>query len=211
MQRFWLKRIEVKRKLVEIGFLGLFFVVLWAIGMISLDPDFGWHLTLGKLISHQGFPRTDPYSYTMPNFPFVDFEWLADIFIWFLYSRFGMWLLSGLSALVVVLAFLVANSLVKKIDWRFKWMLWLLAAAGVFSFVGVRVQVVTWLFLAILLRIIFDNETWKEWRLVIPLLFVVWANLHGGFVVGLASLMIVVVVRQMSQIKLMRRVQVDWG
>ena len=54
-----------------------------------LDPDFGWHLRVGELIAKQGIPRTDPFSFTMPSYLFVDHEWLTNVIIYFGYSLFG--------------------------------------------------------------------------------------------------------------------------
>ncbi|MGD0523485.1 MAG: hypothetical protein ABSA43_02930, partial [Candidatus Microgenomates bacterium] len=58
-------------------------------GFFTLDPDFGWHLKMGQLITSSGIPATDPFSYTMANFPFVDHEWLSNIYIYFLYNHIG--------------------------------------------------------------------------------------------------------------------------
>ena len=65
-----------------------------------IDPDFGWHLATGNLILKSGFPKTDPFSYTMPSFLFVEHEWLVDIIFAKLYSVVG---LPGISALFSIL------------------------------------------------------------------------------------------------------------
>src|SRR3989337_506611 len=72
------KTIFAKIKLVNFIFifvLVISWVLLFINGLHQLDPDFGWHVTMGRLISENGIPKTDPFSYTMTSFPFVDHEW----------------------------------------------------------------------------------------------------------------------------------------
>ena len=55
------------------------FILSWVRGTFMLDPDFGWHLRMGQIILQTGIPATDPFSYTMQSYPFVDHEWLTNI------------------------------------------------------------------------------------------------------------------------------------
>src|SRR4029077_3291659 len=48
-----------------------------------------------------------------------------------------------------------------------------------------------WFFLSLLLCILFQKKLWRKFRYFLPFLFVVWANLHGGFGVGIGVLGIV--------------------
>lgn len=50
--------------------------------LLTLDPDFGWHLQIGNLIlrNHQ-IPRYDELSYSMAGHPWVDHEWLINILL----------------------------------------------------------------------------------------------------------------------------------
>ncbi|MCH7641141.1 hypothetical protein IID22_03020, partial [Patescibacteria group bacterium] len=82
--------------------------------------------------------------------------------------------------------------------------IFLLAVAVILPFVGVRAQVVTWLLSAILLKVIFDKTLWNKWRSFLPLFFIFWANLHGGFAAGLLILFFVVAIRSIRK-KLIER------
>lgn len=159
---------------------------------ISLDPDFGWHLRMGQLISSSGIPATDPFSYTMASFPFVDHEWLTNVLIKFLYAFVGKW---GLALVFGVLATIsILLGLKAKINPIFRYSLIILAVAAVLPFAGVRPQVESWFFLALLLR--------KRWRYFLPVFFMLWANLHGGFVVGLVVLTVMTGVKSLRLRKL---------
>lgn len=157
-----------------------------------LDPDFGWHLRLGQLILSNGIPLTDPYSYTMPDYPYIDHEWLVNVLIYIIYSNLGILGLSAIFGLIATLSLVIAVP--KKL---FTWGIWptLLGAAGFMVFVGHRPQVFSWLFLSIIIRLIYDSKLWQQYRLYLPIIFIVWANMHGGFALGLALLVLHIVYR----------------
>lgn len=179
---------------------GVFFVK----GIVLLDPDFGWHLKMGELItSTGGVPATDPFSYTMSSFPFIDHEWLTNVTLSKLYFRLGNIGLSAVSSLLALsaLAISVANPLSRKapakgLNFARKAAIpFLLGAATLLLYSGVRPQVLSWFLFAILLWIVFNREIWRRWRSFLPILYVVWVNLHGSFSAGLASLYLVLVLR----------------
>jgi len=159
----------------------LFFLLFFLKGLLFLDPDFGWHLKVGELILSSGIPKADPFSYTMPSFPFVDHEWLTDILIFKLYHFGGFTLLS----LVFGLAASGAIFLTSK---NFASGFFLLTVGTLLSFAGIRPQVISWFFLALLLRLLSLKQSRKIclW----PLLFIFWANLHGGFAIGLVTIFV---------------------
>jgi hypothetical protein len=74
------------------------------------DHDFGWHIRMGQLILAKGIPATDPFSYTMPSYPFVDHEWLADILLVQLYP------IIGYPGLGVIYTFIAVAALL--LQWR---------------------------------------------------------------------------------------------
>src|SRR3989344_3712894 len=87
---------DIIDKMKKLAFF-LFFIFLLFLGFFvlrnNLDPDFGWHIKTGQLILEKGIPYQDWYSYTMPNFPWIDHEWLTDILMYEVYLYFGLDLL----------------------------------------------------------------------------------------------------------------------
>src|SRR3990170_812561 len=125
-------------------------------GITLLDPDFGWHLKMGELISTAGrLPETDPFSYTMPSFSFIDHEWLTNLIIFKLYPFLGVGGLAILTTLISLsaLAIAIVNPLSRKAApgglgfWRKTSTAFLLGAGVLILYSGVRPQVVSWLFL----------------------------------------------------------------
>lgn len=164
--------------LTFIVFLGIFLAIFVKINLF-LDPDFGWHLQTGNLILSSGIPRTDPFSYTMPNFPYVDHAWLTDVFIAKLFPVIGIGGLALMVSAVIIGAVLIT---------RGNLVINILALCILFSFSSVRPQVISWLFFAFLIYLIFNPNQFKKWRLIVPGIFFIWANLHGGFTAGLILL-----------------------
>jgi hypothetical protein len=150
---------------------------------MTLDPDFGWHLQFGRLIvKTHTIPINDIYSYTMPSYHFVDHEWGTDVIIASIYDRWGMWPLIILFGLINVstLYFLIEEG-----ELRWAAVPLFLAGGTLFDFTGVRPQVITWALLGLLISVLWHKKQWLKWRFFIPALFLVWANLHGGFAIGL--------------------------
>ncbi len=145
------------------------------------DPDFPWHLRMGELILRQGIPQTDPFSYTMPSYRFVDHEWFADIIVYLLFTNVGI------MSLHILFAFIGTSAVV--ILWKYHTRLFstlfvFLMVGTLFDFVGIRMQIFTWFFLAVLMTVLSDKIIFRKYRYALPMLFLLWANLHGGFAIG---------------------------
>jgi hypothetical protein len=155
-----------------------------------VEPDFGWHLRTGIDLLHHGWrmPLTDPYSHTMPEWPWVEHAWLTDGLIGVIYTKIGT--AGGLGiilffATVISGAFLLAAALAHA-GRTARIVAVALAAWIALPFLGARIQMVTLLGLALLLWL------WKRYQRqeianlwIVPPLFLLWANLHGGFTAGL--------------------------
>lgn len=167
----------------------IFFSIIWLIffarGMINLDPDLGWHLYEGEWIVKNGIPKTDPYSYSMPSFPYVDHEYLTNLIYFLIYSKLGIIGLSILAATITTLTLLIITPFNStKIFLLFA----LLETVLLLPFSGIRPQIITWLFLAILMKVLLDKTIWPKGRLFLPSLMLIWANLHGSFILGIIIL-----------------------
>ncbi len=158
---------------------------------LYLDPDLGWELRTGELILKEGFPSTDPFSYTMPDFAFIPHSWLADIAFFFVEQQFGLFGLALLTSIVATATLIVIFGL--------SWQTWtyipaLLLSAHFLPYVGLRPQTFSWLFFALLLRVLLDAKVWNRYKKWLPALFLVWAQVHGAFIIGLVVLGLFVVI-----------------
>jgi hypothetical protein len=168
---------------------------------IFLDPDFGWHIRMGKIISETGtVPAVDLFTYTMPGYTYIDHEWLTDLLIFKTYKYLGYF---GLS---LVFTFLMTTTIwfglnnkifnnvkIKHVPLPNKMLLsilFIIAAAFSDQF-GVRPQVISWFLLSLLLFLLPFLNKFKILNFLLLPYFVLWANLHGEFVLGLAVIMFV--------------------
>jgi hypothetical protein len=159
---------------------GLLFVVVAARALLmGAQSDTYWALRAGQDIWRTGtVPRVDAYSFTAAGLPWPDHEWLWQAFLYPLHRAGGMPLVTAAAALVVIGAVVLAYRLtIGAISTRFLLMLLAIPLASVVW--AVRPQIVTLLGLALLV-------TWlaRERLAPLPLLFLAWANAHGGVVLG---------------------------
>src|SRR5687768_1200136 len=111
--RFLDARINAINFMKKLGFiqwaaLAVFLVALgFVVSYHYLDPDLGWHLKSGELILERGIPQQDWYSYSMPDFPWINHEWLTDVVMFWVYSVVGIHGVSFIYILFFTLAFFV--------------------------------------------------------------------------------------------------------
>ena len=200
------------------------FLIFLARAVIFLDPDFGWHLKMGEIITTSGIPRTDPFSYTMPSFPFIDHEWLTNIATYQIYNIFGYLGLAVISTLLVFLTVAILVNIsnqyrsvgIKKVflkDFLYTKIgknflgpnfIILLTLAVLLPYFGVRAQVESWLLLSLLTIILFKEGVWAKGKYVIPAIILFWTNLHGSFAVGVSVLTAYLFIRTIRTRKIER-------
>lgn len=182
--------------LIILCFIGIAF---WLAANSTLDPDFGWHLRMGQLILDKGIPATDPFSYTMPHYPFVDHEWLTSVIIAFLYNSVG---LSGLSIVFAAAAYaaIVLQAVFIKTKWIFIPLM--LSSLGLMAPLGLRPQVFSWLLFSVLITVLLKDKLWLRFKYGLPLLILMWVNLHGSFPLGIIMIVIAVLVRAIQKKKI---------
>jgi len=159
------------------------------------EPDFGWHLRAGLDMLGQGWaiPRLDPYSHTMPDWVWIEHAWLTDVSMAVSYRGFGLLGVIVLFGIVAAGAWLIASAAAKCVA-SYRLIATALSLWVALPFLGARTQMVTLLGLAggvFLLERFGDGDRRVLWA--IPPLFMLWANLHGGFTAGLFLLCLVVV------------------
>jgi len=186
---------KLKLSYIWMGFLVLWVGIFVFIGWHNLDPDFGWHVQMGNYIARYGIPKTDPFSYTMPSYAFIDHEWLTNRLMAEILNNWGYMAEAVIFGLLAGGLFWLLVPKGKQI-WA---IVPLLFAAGVWVCRGgVRPQILDWIFLAGLLRLVWNEEIWKKWRWGVVPMFGLWANLHGGFAIGPVVLLAILVFKNLE-------------
>lgn len=159
------------------------------------DSDFWWHLRTGQYIVQQhALPLPDPFNFTTAGAPSaypsemltrhfnLTHEWLAQV------AFYLVWRVAGFGGMVLFRAFLLSAfcGLVGLVAYRrcggFYWPLAAAFAAATMArpFALDRPYLITFLLLAATMAILEFNR----WLWLLPPLFLVWANSHGGFFLG---------------------------
>lgn len=146
------------------------------------DPDLGWHLRYGQYFWQTGKILTrDIFSSTMPNYYWANVSWGYDVIIYPFFKTFGFMGLSIWGAVTVTLAFIFITLAYKVKPWLKMLLLppYLMLGYGV-AWVGMRAQLDTVLGIAIVYFLVSRKKFFY-----LPFVFLIWANLHGGVILGL--------------------------
>jgi len=179
-------RITIRQLFVAILFLALFSMAMRPIA----DPDFWWHLRTGQLIVEtHAIPHADPFSFTNQGKTWIAHEWLSEIFIYSIYRIGGNGLLiltfAGIITATFLLVYLRSNE--RPYIVGFALLLGALATAPTW---GVRPQMISFLLVALFLVLLdrYTESRKKKYLIPIPILMLVWVNLHAGYALGFAIL-----------------------
>jgi hypothetical protein len=158
------------------------------------DPDLFWHLATGRWIAdHRRIPTADPFSWTANGRRWIAHEWLTETLLWALHRIGGYPLLSLAAAAIVLTAMFLTWRTMRRLDVRAGWAaaLTLLGGFSALPTWGVRPQMLSFALLALVVSL--TTQAWRTgvasdrrrlW--VIPPVCLVWANLHGGYIFGIA-------------------------
>jgi hypothetical protein len=167
---------------------GIYALFLLAGNRLLIDPDTMWQITVGQwILEHGVVPETDVYSFTMRGQPWTSTQWLAQV----LYAK--TYAIAGWSGPVVLAAVAIAATFA------------LLA-----GFLSRRLsESTTLVFVAAALALTVPHLLARPHVLALPVMVIwvgelvaaadrrgapsfwllplmaLWANLHGGFVLGL--------------------------
>jgi hypothetical protein len=150
--------------------------------------DLWFHLAIGRwILEHKALPLVDLWSFTRQGQPWLQHEWLTDLLFGTVANVFGLNSLVYLKWVLLVATLL----LLFRVVWRLGneplsgYLSLVLGAAMAAPFLDLRPHLITNLLYALLLCALLPKKR-PTWYL--PLLFLVWVNLHGGFFFGLMAL-----------------------
>ena len=153
------------------------------------DPDTFMHIASGSwMIEHHQVPSVDPFSYNTDGLKWIAHEWLAQIIMAIAYDWGGFY---GLRVLVASLFSLTIGYqltfLLKRIPAIYAIFFSALCFASLLGHHLARPHIFTWPILLFWLAALINKV--DEGRLEAPyylaLVMVLWANLHGSFILGL--------------------------
>ena len=183
---------------------GVFMLVLSTLVLVPsgdsllVDLSFGWHLRAGERFWDLGrVAGPDPFSYPQAGEPWIAWSWLYDLLAGALHRQFGRAGLVLLAALLLATLFgwLSTLTLARCRHAGLTFLLVALAGMSCTIHILARPHLCAWLLFLGLCRILEAGTGPAPRRLwaLLPL-FILWANVHATFILGLLLLLVYVAV-----------------
>ena len=181
----------LRQNLPETLLILLFFTALFVSFfhlITATTQDLGRHLLTGRIILTTGHvPATNLFSYTYPDFPFINTHWLSEVIFYTVILLAGLpgLLLSMTLAVVATFALLIMRAA------RYAGLTTIIAVATLLLRVLVertdlRPELFSFLLLSVFLVILYKNrERFTPLIFLLPLLELLWVNLHIYFFIGI--------------------------
>ncbi len=158
------------------------------------DVDLWGHLRYGlDNLQARSVAQSDQYSYLSAGQRWINHEWLAEVIF------AAVWKVAGIRGLVLLKVLLglaaagvAAAGMARGGAHLFSGAIYLVIGSTLLFFdLGmVRPQLFTVAGFAVVLFVILEADSGRQkWLWLLPPLFLLWANLHGGFLAGFAILM----------------------
>jgi len=187
------RRRNLVPSIADVVFLGIFlFLASGGDGRLLGDADTGYHIRAGEFIlDNRRIPDTDIFSFLTPPLPWTLHEWLAEVIMALVHR------LAGITGVAILFSFLIALSgyliftllLKKRANLIFSSIAVLLVTLSSASNWLARPHVFTYVILVVWYHLLNQYQYRERNHLyVLPLIMVVWVNLHGGFILGLILL-----------------------
>src|SRR5271166_6391044 len=180
----WVQLLTLSGLLVTVG------VIAFNLKFCVLDLDIWWHLKVGDwIVQHLAVPHTGLFTWTAADRPWVAYSWGYEVLLSRAYAWFG---LVGVGIYGTLLTLGVAYSIfwmLRRLSGHF-WVACTLAivtcSAFLFNLMPRPVFFSMMLFCVTLTLVLEANRTGRVQLLYwLPLVFLLWANLHIQFIYGL--------------------------
>jgi hypothetical protein len=161
------------------------------------DAGIGWHIRTGQhILATHAIPRVDPFSSQLHK-PWIAWEWLYDVIVGRMEISAGLNGVVWFTTIVIAAVFAATFRLLirRGTNILVALVLVLLAIAASMIHFLARPHVLSWLFALISFWILDSMDSYRDqvprWRVwLLPLLMLIWVNVHGGFLLGFVLLAI---------------------
>ena len=165
---------------------GVMIVIASLFATAEQDPDFWWHIRIGRwMVDNRSLPSSDIFTFTVPDHVWTDHEYLTEILMWLVFNAFGVVGISIAFGLVTWAGFYLIYRQVRRQPYVIVGLGLALAAIAGDPIWGPRAQMITFALTCLELFWIQAYLSGRSRALTyFPLVMVLWANLHGGWVIA---------------------------
>src|SRR3989344_5799908 len=154
----------------------------------SVGQDIGRHLKVGEIIWQTGeVPKTNLFSFTEPDFVFINHHWLSEVMLFGIFSATGFTGLILVKTLLVLVAFLLLFFTAKTYAKFWPMVISFLISIPIFiQRTEVRPDIFSFVILSFFLFALFKAKYEKDYFYLwfLPVLELLWVNLHIYFFIG---------------------------
>lgn len=154
----------------------------------SMSIDLGRQIIMGSIIYHcRCVPEINIFSLTNPQYPVINQSWLSELIYFLLVNKFGLTSLLFLKFFLVFLTFLLLYFISFKKSAVFASVFFSLCTLMIFSGrFNVRPELFSFLFISLFLFLfeLYKRKNDLRFLLPIPVLLILWTNLHIYFFIG---------------------------
>lgn len=173
---------------------------------IPYDPDLGWHMRYGQEVTeHHRILLEDTFSHTFYGQPYIDSSWLIEAIYYLIFTQYSFLGLAIFSAVLTAISFLFPLIFFRSTPMFIAGTIFI-SLLGSFDFlqVGARTQNISWLFFSIVLTllILFFLRRKIRYVLFLPIIFLIWANMHPGYLIGIQLILIMIFAELLSCLRI---------
>jgi hypothetical protein len=173
-------------------------ITMWLIALLALlsidpfvnSPDLGWHIRSGEeILKRQQVPLTAWFTFTVPDFPWINHEWLQDIgltLIWSYTGEAGLRIFYASLGLSILVFWLYSFYPPQSRSQFTKALCLIVLAIVLIATRALRAQFFTLFFFSLVFALLNNSKKSIDTKksLALPVIFFIWANVHGGFPIG---------------------------
>ena len=180
-----MKKYIKDNKLLILFILVLISFCLFSMIFVIYENDYFWHIKAGEyMVKHHTILTKDIFSWNLVGKYWFSHEWLFEIILYRFYKLFGnlhIYIYTFICFFILLISIFILHKkeYLKNIPFC---LIWLVASTILIHFLQARPHLITYVFISFLVYILFDlynNENSKK-IYFIPLISLLWVNIHGG-------------------------------
>jgi len=170
--------------------------VFFAQKIVFINADLGRHLENGKVFLEQHkVISTNFYSYTEPDFPVINHHWGSGVLLYIIYKSMGFQGISLFYCLISVITVLLFYSVAEKRSHSYLvFFFFMICIPLIANRVEIRPEMFSMFLLGLYVFLLEKYKSgalsYKKLLIILPLLQLLWVNLHIFFVMGLMLIVI---------------------
>ena len=188
------KPVLTENKYYAWGLFAVFAVMVFLASSFKItgDDDFFWHLATGRyVVEHKVVPDTDVFGFATQGDEWIPFEWGWDVFTYGLYNIAGYNTILVFRSLAFVFIFHMYFLLLRKfkVNTFIIWLVLFTLLVAIIDRLSPRPHIITYIFFTIVIYLLtsfkyLDRKKYIKKLYFLPLIFLIWCNMHMGVMAG---------------------------